>query len=102
MQVNTTALQDFILADKNPRTHNSVDGVRLHVPEHQARLLPNHTVKIPGMKDEYIIGLDVFHQLHCLNLFRKLIYPERYDIVTVFANGTRNEETTLHLGRWIL
>lgn len=77
----------------------TADGVRLHIPEHQARQLPNYTLGIPGMPGQYIIGLDVFHQLHCLNMFRKLMYPERYGIVTVFANGTRDEETTLHLGQ---
>jgi hypothetical protein len=31
--------------------------------------LPNHTVPIPGEEDFYIIGLDVFHQIHCLVRF---------------------------------
>jgi hypothetical protein len=26
----------------------------------------------------YVVQLDVFHQLHCLNLMRKLVYPETY------------------------
>lgn len=28
----------------------------------------------------YVTQLDVFHQLHCLNLMRKLVYPEMYPI----------------------
>jgi hypothetical protein len=28
--------------------------------------LPNRTAPIPGDEDHYIVGLDVFHQLHCL------------------------------------
>jgi hypothetical protein len=42
------------------------DGVRLHIDEEQAWQLPNKTVGIPGLPDQYVIGLDVFHQLHCV------------------------------------
>ncbi|MCJ1227899.1 hypothetical protein MMC12_004558 [Toensbergia leucococca] len=48
------------------------------IPYSQARLLPNATELIPGTGDQYIIELDVFHQLHCLNAVRKTLYPERY------------------------
>lgn len=96
MQVQTTTWQDLT---RVLRLVPLTDGVSLHVPEHEARRLPNYTVGIPGKDGEYIIGLDVFHQLHCLNMFRKLMYPERYGMVTVFANGTRDEETTLHFGK---
>ena len=30
------------------------------------------------MPDQYVVQLDVFHQLHCLNAIRKTLYPERY------------------------
>jgi len=46
-----------------------------------AKQLPNRTVPIPGDIDHYIVGLDVFHQLHCLNNLRKLIWPERYHVL---------------------
>ncbi|KAF7326324.1 hypothetical protein MKEN_00485800 [Mycena kentingensis (nom. inval.)] len=37
------------------------------IPQAQAALIPNVTSRIPGDPDGYyIIGLDVFHQLHCL------------------------------------
>ncbi|OJJ42237.1 hypothetical protein ASPZODRAFT_155448 [Penicilliopsis zonata CBS 506.65] len=32
--------------------------------------LVNKTIPIPEYPDEYIVELDVFHQLHCLNLVR--------------------------------
>jgi hypothetical protein len=36
---------------------------------HSASLLPNETLPIPGDdQDRYIVGLEVFHQLHCLVL----------------------------------
>lgn len=43
-----------------------------------ARQLPNATEWIPGSDDQYIVELDVFHQLHCLNAIRKTFFPERY------------------------
>ena len=43
----------------------SKDGIsKIH--ESDARQLNNQTVPIPGEPEYYIIGLDVFHQLHCL------------------------------------
>jgi hypothetical protein len=36
------------------------------ITKDQARLLPNKTSAIPGDEDGYIVGLEVFHQLHCL------------------------------------
>ena len=48
------------------------------IPYSSARQLPNATELIPGTEDQYIVELDVFHQLHCLNALRKSFYPERY------------------------
>lgn len=45
-----------------------------------AAQLPNCTTRIPGDDNGYIVGLDVFHQLHCLNHLRKTLYPDRYRI----------------------
>ena len=36
------------------------------------------TLPIPGEEDAYITGLEVYHQLHCLDLLRKQLYPDRY------------------------
>ncbi|KAF2261377.1 hypothetical protein CC78DRAFT_356142 [Lojkania enalia] len=48
------------------------------VPKSDATKLVNWTVPIPGDQDHYIVMLDVFHQLHCLNIIRRALYPERY------------------------
>ena len=45
-----------------------------------AAQLPNRTTRIPGDEDGYVVGLDVFHQLHCVNMLRKSLYPDRYDL----------------------
>ncbi|TVY57693.1 Cyclochlorotine biosynthesis protein O [Lachnellula cervina] len=43
----------------------------------EANLLPHPTLRIPGTED-YLVQLDVFHQLHCLDDLRMLLYPERF------------------------
>ncbi|PPQ98411.1 hypothetical protein CVT24_004090 [Panaeolus cyanescens] len=44
----------------------------------EAMRLENATYRIPGDEDHYVVQLDVFHQLHCLNLLRKSLYREYY------------------------
>lgn len=48
------------------------------IPYSAARQLPNATEWIPGSDNQYLVELDVFHQLHCLNSIRKTFFPERY------------------------
>ncbi|KAF4449381.1 tat pathway signal sequence [Fusarium austroafricanum] len=43
-----------------------------------AARLPNATTPFTNDTSHYIIELDVFHQLHCLNMMRKLVYPDVY------------------------
>ena len=40
-------------------------------------MLPHPTLTIPGT-NEYLIQLDIWHELHCLNDLRMLLYPERF------------------------
>ncbi|KAK5655259.1 hypothetical protein OQA88_5826 [Cercophora sp. LCS_1] len=44
----------------------------------EASRLPNATMSLPQDPNGYVVQLDVFHQLHCLNLVRKLLYPAKY------------------------
>ncbi|KAF5375173.1 hypothetical protein D9758_000043 [Tetrapyrgos nigripes] len=48
------------------------------IPREEAKLLSNKTYPVLGEEDHYMIALDVFHQLHCLNQMRKAMYPEYY------------------------
>jgi len=49
------------------------------VPREQAALLRNQTERVPGEGEaRYVVGLDVFHQIHCLDMVRKALTPERY------------------------
>jgi len=45
-----------------------------------ASKLPNATTPFTNDTSHYIVELDVFHQLHCLNMLRKLTYPDVYPI----------------------
>jgi hypothetical protein len=56
------------------------------------------------MPDQYVIELDVFHQLHCLNAIRKTLFPERYwaDFDDYYTeDGRRNYTSTAakHYGK---
>ncbi|KAG7093343.1 hypothetical protein E1B28_007023 [Marasmius oreades] len=48
------------------------------IPEDEAKLIPWKTVRIPGDESHYAVALDVFHQLHCLNIIRKAFHPDYY------------------------
>ncbi|KZS89691.1 hypothetical protein SISNIDRAFT_416713, partial [Sistotremastrum niveocremeum HHB9708] len=52
------------------------------ITKEEAARLPNWTEPLPSPghqeKEHYIVNLDVFHQLHCLNFIRKALNPERY------------------------
>jgi hypothetical protein len=49
------------------------------IPEEQAAKLPNKTIMFPhDSQRRYLMNLDVFHQLHCLNMIRKALHPEYY------------------------
>ncbi|KAB5576588.1 hypothetical protein GE09DRAFT_1053927 [Coniochaeta sp. 2T2.1] len=44
----------------------------------QAAKLPNATTPTAWDSSQYMVELDVFHQLHCLNALRKLVYPREF------------------------
>lgn len=46
----------------------------------------------------YRVGLEVFHQLHCLNLLRMATYPEYYTKVEWSDTNDKPERVRAHLG----
>ncbi|KAL5513654.1 hypothetical protein ACEPAH_4053 [Sanghuangporus vaninii] len=48
------------------------------VPRSIAEKLPNKTYPLAGSGGNYILELDVFHQLHCLNTLRMALSPDYY------------------------
>ncbi|KAL4899979.1 hypothetical protein BDW74DRAFT_171071 [Aspergillus multicolor] len=68
------------------------------ITEAEARQLHTPTLPIPGT-NRYLVQLDVWHELHCLNDMRKILYPERYAEDSLdslkFPNGTINRDTDM-------
>jgi len=61
--------------------------------------LPEATTPIPGHEEQYVVELDVFHQLHCLNNIRMSYYPEYYNLSMWI--GDTPEAITVHLDHCI-
>ncbi|KAF7168197.1 hypothetical protein CNMCM5623_001267 [Aspergillus felis] len=68
------------------------------IPASDAAKLVNKTAPIPGDSGNslgyYLIGLDVFHQLHCLDMLRKVLWG-------VDMHHTNDEEAMHHLDHCI-
>ncbi|SMY20992.1 unnamed protein product [Zymoseptoria tritici ST99CH_1A5] len=64
------------------------------ITKEEAKHLSTPTMALPGTED-YLVELEVYHQLHCLNVLRKLLYPERYHLLerVSWKNGTINRES---------
>ncbi|KAI1119425.1 hypothetical protein F5Y14DRAFT_395250 [Nemania sp. NC0429] len=56
-------------------------GMLTTIDGSMAELLPEGTERLPtvGREDEYAVTLDVFHQMHCLDIVRMSLYRDRYD-----------------------
>ncbi|KAJ7120701.1 hypothetical protein C8R43DRAFT_1034024 [Mycena crocata] len=70
------------------------------IPKQQAALLPNKTSPIPGDPGYYIAELDVFHELHCLNMIRKALDPDYYPDWNI-KNVQHSREHVSHCVDWI-
>ncbi|KAJ7243061.1 hypothetical protein C8J57DRAFT_1726205 [Mycena rebaudengoi] len=70
------------------------------IPGDQAALLPNKTSPIPGDPGFYIAELDVFHELHCLNMIRKALDPDYYPDWDIKKGGFASEHVS-HCVEWI-
>ncbi|GAB0146327.1 hypothetical protein EsHS_00006734 [Epichloe bromicola] len=75
-------------------------GILSSVDAEVAGRLPEETERLPapGRENEYVITLDVFHQLHCLDVVRMALYRDRYDKHFYFPNGTIDYCKWLHVG----
>lgn len=65
-----------------------------------AALLPEKTERLPvkGRENEFVVTLDVFHQMHCLDVVRMALYRDRYDKHFYLPNGTVDYCKWLHVG----
>ncbi|KAF2216464.1 hypothetical protein CERZMDRAFT_33868, partial [Cercospora zeae-maydis SCOH1-5] len=46
------------------------------VDKSTSRKLPDTTLEFPGLEDRFVVGIAMFHQLHCLDMVRRAMYPE--------------------------
>ncbi|KAI1323299.1 hypothetical protein F5Y16DRAFT_403601 [Xylariaceae sp. FL0255] len=65
------------------------------IPESQAIHLEPSTAEIHGDPGNYVVTIEVFHSLHCLDELRKTIWPEYYGTLEERYNVSR-ELATMH------
>ncbi|KAJ3552823.1 hypothetical protein NM688_g3950 [Phlebia brevispora] len=71
----------------------------LQIPKDDAMRLPNKTIPVAADPSQYIISVSVFHQLHCLDILRKVIHSDYYaDPVTGDIGLLLHEEIPDHVG----
>ncbi|KAI8626641.1 tat pathway signal sequence [Xylariaceae sp. FL1651] len=75
------------------------DGIAIHINEESQERLINKSQRVPieGYEQDFLTGLGVFHQIHCLNMIRMQLYPGRYNVSLRNANGTINYIQWLHI-----
>ncbi|ROW15314.1 hypothetical protein VPNG_03062 [Cytospora leucostoma] len=78
-------------------------GNRIHIDQKMAEKLPYQTEHVPleGYEDEYVVGLSVFHYLHCLNGIRKGFYPRRYNSSLLDEDGNVDYHKWIHIDHCI-
>lgn len=84
-----------------PLALTAIEFQRTRIDAAEAMRLPNETASIINDPGYYLVTLDVFHQLHCLDFVRKRLYPSRYNTVSDLGldrNGTRVSEIE-HTGK---
>lgn len=69
------------------------------IPKWQADKLDQPTIQFPSGSGDYVVLLDVFHSMHCLNEIRKELHPDYYGPYHVRMNTTE-EIAKMHLGEF--
>jgi len=67
-----------MMGDVNARWHKLHEFESTRISEEEASRIPQLTVPIPGQPRQYIVALDVIHELHCVDLIRHRIYSDLY------------------------
>lgn len=81
-----------------------VVGMLTTIDGSMAELLPEETERLPtvGREDEYAVTLDVFHQMHCLDIVRMALYRDRYDKHFYNSDGSVDHCKWLHVGKCLV
>lgn len=62
------------------------------------------TPPTPNDPETFPVMIQVFHNIHCLNLIRKAVWRDYYpDSMDMLSDGTVNRTSpkALHIGKWI-
>lgn len=62
---------------------------------------PTEHLAVEGHEHDYVAGLAVFHQLHCLNMVRKALWPSRYNSSMLDPDGGVNYDRWSHIDHCI-
>lgn len=70
------------------------------ISKNEASNLLNETRSAPKAPDLYLVQLQVFHDLHCLNLIRQWVYMDVYPDQAEWIDGRLNHDTrnAMHVG----
>ena len=86
----------------------NIGGINV-IPNTEAEKLAEPTVAVLDEPGYSFVGLNVFHQLHCLNWVRKALRPERYAAMNMEMLGEAQKlERFVHIGEsnrpaaWVL
>jgi len=68
------------------------------IPKNEADQLINTTYELPDTEGEHVVSIEVFHQLHCLNIIRRsMLYPEYFPGRSMFGHdGEKNHGAVVH------
>ncbi|KUI68419.1 hypothetical protein VM1G_04649 [Cytospora mali] len=78
-------------------------GNRIRIDRKEAEKLPRATERVPleEYKDDYVVGLGVFHNLHCLSTIRRGFYPHRYNSSLLDEDGNVDYHKWNHIDHCI-
>lgn len=71
---------------------------------YEKSLLVEDTSPTPMDPDTYPVMIQVFHNIHCLNLIRKAVWRDFYpNAMDMLPDGTANRTSpkALHIGMWL-
>ncbi|KAF3769721.1 hypothetical protein M406DRAFT_348851 [Cryphonectria parasitica EP155] len=83
------------------RKYEDGNHIRITKEEADQLLYPTEHVPMEEYKDEYLVGLVIFHHLHCLSALRRAIYPKRYDSSLYDEDGNVKYEDWHHVDHCI-
>lgn len=86
--------------NRRNKTDHLTAGILSSIDERTAGKLLDQPSRVPvqGREREFMMTLDVFHQMHCLDVVRQALYRDRYDKHFYFPNGTVDHCKWVHVG----